>query len=106
MLVAAASLRQTLGETGVVIGAALAGLVDTHAAALSVASLVASGKLTAQTAVVPILTAMSFNVISKIVVSFSSGSTRFALRIIPGLILSAAATWATALMVQGRLYGT
>ena len=105
MLVAAASLRQTLGETGVVIGAALAGLVDTHAASLSVASLVASGKLTAQTAVVPILTAMTFNVISKIVVSFSSGSTRFALRIIPGLILSAAATWATALMVQGRLYG-
>ena len=39
MLVAAAVLKDRLGAAGVVVGAALAGLVDTHAAAISVASL-------------------------------------------------------------------
>ena len=84
-----------LGEVGVVVGAALAGIVDTHAASISVASLVASEKLTAQGAVVPILAAMSCNAGSKIVVSLSAGSRGFALRIIPGLVLSTVAAWAT-----------
>ena len=94
-LVAAAGLREMLGEVGVVVGAALAGIVDTHAASISVASLVASEKLTAQGAVVPILAAMSCNAGSKIVMSLSAGSRGFALRIIPGLVVSTAAAWAT-----------
>ena len=45
MLVLAAALKDRLGEAGVVVGAALAGLVDTHAAAISIASLTAAEKL-------------------------------------------------------------
>jgi uncharacterized membrane protein (DUF4010 family) len=44
MLVAAATLKQSLGDTGMTIGAAAAGLVDTHSAAISVASLAARSK--------------------------------------------------------------
>jgi uncharacterized membrane protein (DUF4010 family) len=95
MLVAAAASREMLGEVGVVVGAALAGIVDTHAASISVASLVASEKLTAQEAVIPILAAMSCNAGSKTAMSLSAGSRGFALRIIPGLVLSTVAAWAT-----------
>ena len=47
ILVVSAALREWFGETGIVVAAALAGLVDTHSAAISIASLVASGKLSA-----------------------------------------------------------
>ena len=57
MLVAAAVLKERLGEAEIVVGAAVAGLVDAHSAAISVASLAASGRLTPQEAVLPILAA-------------------------------------------------
>jgi uncharacterized membrane protein (DUF4010 family) len=44
ILVACAALRDQFGETGVIFAAAIAGFADTHSAAISVASLVASGK--------------------------------------------------------------
>ena len=55
-MVASAALQEWFGENGIILAAALAGFVDTHSAAISVASLVASGKLTAADAVLPILT--------------------------------------------------
>src|SRR5207342_679002 len=61
ILVASAALREWFGETGVVVAAAFAGLVDTHSAAISVASLVASGKMSAANAVFPILAGLSPN---------------------------------------------
>jgi uncharacterized membrane protein (DUF4010 family) len=45
ILVASATLREWFGETGIIVAAALAGFVDTHSAAISVASLVASGEM-------------------------------------------------------------
>ena len=39
------------GETGIILAAAVAGFVDTHSAAISVASLVASGKMSAADAI-------------------------------------------------------
>ena len=50
MLVIAAALRDWLGETGVAGGAMVAGFVDTHAAAISIASLVASAKTNSRSA--------------------------------------------------------
>jgi uncharacterized membrane protein (DUF4010 family) len=47
VLVASAALREWFGEAGVILAAALAGLIDTHSAAISVASLVASEKMSA-----------------------------------------------------------
>src|SRR5262249_24640276 len=59
ILVASAALREWFGETGVVVAAALVGFVDTHSAAIAVASLVASGKMSAADAVAPILAGLS-----------------------------------------------
>ena len=47
ILVASAALREWFGERGIILAAAIAGFVDTHSAAISVASLVASGKMSA-----------------------------------------------------------
>lgn len=93
ILVAAAALRQGFGDAGVVAGAALAGLVDTHAAAVSVASLVASGRMTEAQAALPILAGLSTNTLTKLIFAFSAGRSDFAWRIAPGLILVAAAAW-------------
>jgi uncharacterized membrane protein (DUF4010 family) len=96
ILVVCAALQDQFGENGVIIAAAIAGFADTHSAAVSVASLVAAGKLTPPDAVLPILAGLSTNTISKIVLAVSSGGLSFALRIIPGLIMVAFAAWASA----------
>ncbi|WP_035533698.1 DUF4010 domain-containing protein, partial [Hoeflea sp. BAL378] len=93
MLVGVAALKAWFGETGVVAGVALAGIVDAHSASISAASLVLSGQLQPHQAVVPILAALSTNALAKIVMAASAGSTAFALRTAPGIILSVAAVW-------------
>ena len=99
ILIASAALREWFGETGIVVAAALAGFVDTHSAAISVASLVASGKMSAADAVLPILAGLSTNTISKIFIAGFSGGRSFALRVIPGLIFVTLAAWAGALNI-------
>jgi uncharacterized membrane protein (DUF4010 family) len=94
ILVASAALRENFGEIGVIVGAALAGFADTHSAAVSIASLVASGKMNAADAISPILAALSTNTISKIIVALTSGGRSYALRLIPGLLLVISAAWA------------
>jgi uncharacterized membrane protein (DUF4010 family) len=93
ILVASAALREWFGETGIIVAAALAGFVDTHSAAISVASLVASGKMSATDAVFPILAGLSTNTISKMFLAGISGGRAFALRVMPGLIVVALAAW-------------
>jgi len=94
VLVACAALQDQFGESGVIVAAALAGFADTHSAAISVASLVASGKLNASDALLPILAGLSTNTISKIILAATSGGRAFALRVVPGLLLVAVAAWA------------
>ncbi len=96
VLVLSAALRERFGETGLVIGVAVAGLADTHSPAVAAAALAASGKINAADAVVPVLTAMSTNTLTKIIVAWTSGGRSFALRLIPGLLLVMAAGWAGA----------
>jgi uncharacterized membrane protein (DUF4010 family) len=93
ILVASAALQEWFGETGTIVAAALAGLVDTHAAAISIASLVASGKMSATDAAFPILAGLSTNTMSKMFLAGISGGRAFALRMIPGLIVVALAAW-------------
>ncbi|UZE51014.1 MgtC/SapB family protein [Rhodopseudomonas sp. P2A-2r] len=99
MLIASAALRDSFGETGVIMAAFVSGFVDTHSAAIAVASLVASGKIAAADAVFPILAGLSANTISKMVFA-RSGGRAFAWRLIPGLLLVAAAAWAGALAIH------
>lgn len=96
VLIAAAALQRWFGENGVIIAAAVAGIADTHSAAISVAALVASGKVSPSDAVLPILFGFSTNTISKMVLAVSSGGGPFAARVIPGLILVLIAAWAGA----------
>ncbi len=93
VLVISAALQTRYGNTGVLLAAAVAGLVDTHAAAISVATLVASGKITPQDAVLPILVGLTSNTLTKIIVAATSGGWAFALRVVPGLVLVTLAAW-------------
>ena len=96
ILVASAALEDWFGNAGVLAVAGLAGLADTHSPAISVASLVASDRLGAQDAVVPILAAVTTNTLTKAIFAVTGGGTAFAVRVIPGLILVLAAAWAGA----------
>lgn len=96
VLLASAALQDWFGDTGVLAAMAVAGFADTHSAAISVASLVATGKIKAAEAVLPILAALSTNTVTKMIFAVSSGSGAFALRVIPGLLLVIAAAWAGA----------
>ena len=97
MLFLSAALNAWLGKAGVLAAAAVAGFADTHAAAVSVASLVAASKFTAQEAVLPILAGLTTNTITKAIVAISSGGRRYAMQIIPGLVIVIGAAWAAAI---------
>ena len=96
-LVLAAALKDWLGESGVTVGAIVAGFVDAHSAAISVASLAASAKITPREAVLPILAAVTSNAVAKIAMAVGAGSRAYALRVTPGLATPIALAWAAAL---------
>lgn len=98
MLLLSATLNAWLGTAGVFLAAAIAGFADTHSAAVSVASLVAAGKITAHAAMLPILAGLTTNTVSKAVVAVSSGGRAYAIQIIPGLLFVVAAAWLAALI--------
>ncbi|PLL11683.1 hypothetical protein C0V75_16315 [Tabrizicola sp. TH137] len=93
VLLISAALQDRFGGTGVLLAAIVGGLVDTHAAAISVATLVASGKVAASDATVPILAGLTSNTVTKIVMAGATGGWAFALRVAPGLVLVAMAGW-------------
>jgi len=97
----AAALNQWLGREGVIVAAAIAGFADTHSAAVSVASLVAAGKLSANEAVLPILAGLTTNTITKAVLAILSGNWRFISAIILGLILVILSAWIGAAFALG-----
>ncbi len=98
LLVGVAALKQWLGDAGIFVGATLAGFADTHSAAISVASLATSGKLAPQEAALPILAAMTSNAVTKIAMAIGAGSRAFAVRLVPGLVLSMGVAWVAAIM--------
>lgn len=93
-LVASAALKAWFGQAGLLVASGVAGLADAHAATISVASLAAAEKLSPESAVIPILVAFSVNSTSKAVVAFISGGKEFSDKVLLGLILQVAATWA------------
>ncbi|HEY9023265.1 MAG TPA: DUF4010 domain-containing protein [Burkholderiaceae bacterium] len=94
-------LQDRFGQVGLTLGVAIAGFADAHAAAASVASLVASGRLSAHDAVVPILAALSTNAVSKTVMSITSGGARFALPVVGGVAIQMGTAWTLALVLPG-----
>lgn len=104
VLLAAAAAQDWFGDAGVMVAAALAGFADTHSAAVSAASLVGEGKITAAHSIIPILAALTTNTITKMAFALTTGGRSFALYVIPGLILIAVAAWAGAFLAGPVLY--
>lgn len=96
-LAASALLTHWLGERGLVAAASLAGFADAHAAAISAASLAASGQATIDFAVWAVLAGFTTNTVSKLLVAFVMGDRRYALALLPGLLLMAVLAWLAAL---------
>jgi uncharacterized membrane protein (DUF4010 family) len=93
-LIAAAALKAWFGQAGLLVASGVAGVADVHASAISVASLAAASKLSPESAVIPILVAFSVNSTSKAIIAFISGGKEFSDKVLLGLIVQVAATWA------------
>lgn len=100
MLLVSAALNYWFGERGVIVAAAVAGFADAHSVAVSVASLVASGKVSPQDSLIPVLAGLTTNTVAKMVAAVASGGRRFAVRVIPGLLLFLAAAWMCVLLIK------
>jgi uncharacterized membrane protein (DUF4010 family) len=94
VLVTSAALKAWFGQAGLVVGSGVAGMADVHAATISVASLAGAGKLGPESAVIPILFAFSVNSTAKAVIALISGGKEFSDKVLPGLIVQVADTWA------------
>ncbi|WP_129781021.1 MgtC/SapB family protein [Peristeroidobacter soli] len=92
-LLISALLTEWLGDRGLMLAAGVAGFTDAHAAAISSASLAASGRTQAEFAALAVLVGLSTNTVSKTVVAFSLGDRSYARSLTPGLVLIAAAAW-------------
>ena len=88
------ALTYWLGDRGLLLATGVSGLADSHAAAISAASLAASGKTEVPLAAIAVLVGFSTNAISKVVVAFSLGDRRFAFELLPGIVLMVLAAWA------------
>jgi len=93
VLVASAALKAWFGQAGLVVASGVAGLVDVHAATISVASLGAANKLMPVSAVIPILAAFSVNAISKAVTAAVTGGKEFFRQVVLGLVVQVVAVW-------------
>ncbi|MEO8539524.1 MAG: DUF4010 domain-containing protein [bacterium] len=93
ILFLSAILNEWLGSAGLTLSTSAAGFADTHSAAISVASLVAAGRLDASDSVIPILAGFTTNTMTKAVLAWTSGGRRYAFDIWPGLVLVLVAAW-------------
>ncbi len=100
VMIAAAFVQARFGERGLAVAASAAGFADTHSPAASVAALVASGRIGPAASVLPILLALTANTITKAVLAAAGGGRRFALQVIPGLLLVIAGAWLAALVTR------
>lgn len=98
LLLLTAFLTDRYGAGGAGVAAALAGFADAHSASAAVAALQASGRIAAEQAVLPILAAFTTNACSKLIVATTTGDRAFALRVVPGVLLSVGAAWLTLLI--------
>jgi uncharacterized membrane protein (DUF4010 family) len=98
VLVLSAGLNFWLGARGMLISAAMTGLIDAHATAASAASLMAAGKISSEQALGPVLVGLTTNTIMKAIVAIKSGGMPYASRVIPGLVLMIFAVWAGVLL--------
>ncbi len=92
-------LGRALGDSGVMIGAAVAAFADAHAVGASLATLFASGGVGEGTALLGIVVALSTNSLTKIVIAHGSGTRGYSRRVSAGVVLALAAAWVAYVLV-------
>lgn len=93
-LLAAAILQARFGDTAVLATAAIAGLVSTQSAAAALAALVVAGKISPDDTILPLVVAISANILVRIFLARSHGAVHFARIVILGLVLCGFTAWA------------
>ena len=86
-------LVSRFGQNGVFVGAAATGLIDAHATAVSIATMISAGKLDAKLGALAILIGLSANMAIKIPAAFALGPRSFAVKITVGLAMLLAGLW-------------
>jgi uncharacterized membrane protein (DUF4010 family) len=87
------ALTAWLGTAGALAGAAVTGLADAHATAVSLATLHTAGKISEDSAALAILIGLSVNMVAKAPVAFTLGPRAYAMRVTLGLALLLAGIW-------------
>lgn len=85
VMVLSAAMLAWLGDAGLGLTLAVAGLADVHAAAASAAQLVALDRIPPQAAIPGLTLALAANSLTKVVVAFITGGRAYALRLLPGI---------------------
>lgn len=93
VLIGSALLSRWLGPGGAIAGVAVAGFADAHSSSISSAMLYESGALEERAAQIAVLLALSTNALTKVIVSFATGTRTYALRVLVGVVASVAAAW-------------
>ena len=96
IMLLAAIARHWLGEASLPWVLAASGLVDVHSSAASAAQLAASGHVQPHTAMLAIFAALASNSLAKCVASVFGGGMRYALEVVPGIVLMVLAFAVTA----------
>ncbi len=94
--VAVTSAQRHFGATGVLSGAAIAGLVDAHSAVASLSALFAANSLAARELMLGVLLAVSANSATRLVAAFVAGGSRYGLSLGAVLLVGLASAWAAA----------
>lgn len=101
ILLLSSIVHHWLGNSGLLVAAAVSGFADVHAASASVAQLVGANAFTPEDATLPVLAAVITNSTSKLVMALLRGGAGYALRLLPGIALMvmafAAALWLPAI---------
>lgn len=93
MLVLVSAMRAWFGAMGMAAAAALGGVLDVHAAVISIATQVGEGAITPAQAIVPVLIACTTSTIAKMLFSATAGTKAFARRVIPAQACIILAAW-------------
>jgi uncharacterized membrane protein (DUF4010 family) len=97
--IAAGALAEWIGQASIVVVSAVAAFLDAHSTAGSVASLHRTGSIDGGTAQLALLTALSTNTVTKIVLAWSGRHARYAWNVTLGVLAIAASAWLGAWLV-------
>lgn len=98
MLILVAAMRAWFGAVGIAAAAAIGGVLDVHAAVISIATQVNERTITSTQAIVPVLIACTTSSIAKMLFSATAGTRAFAARVIPAQTGIIAASWIAGLV--------